>query len=124
MNWGLGVFKKIKFLIIGGIIGFFCGIVIFLAGWDNYGILAIPSGIFTAFYIILSMFFLGQAISVLSFKVLNILAYTITGILSWGIIGTFLSKKSKRYRIVLIIYMIFWIIIGFFATIMVSIAYA
>ncbi len=109
---------------IGAIVGFFCGAIIWLMGWDNYGILVIPSGFFTSLYVLSSIFFLKGSIFQFSFKFLNIFAYTITGALSWGVLGYFLSKKSVKFRILLVIYIILWAIAGFYSTIIVAIAYA
>jgi len=105
-----------KWFKIGGGIGFLCGMLILVMGWDNYGILALASGPFTSGYIFASLF---NTKFFLRNRFLNAAIYVITASLSWGILGYLKPKK-----LFLLFYVLIWIILGGYATIIVAVAYA
>ena len=109
---------KLKLWKIGAGIGFICSIIILLAGWDNLGILSLPSGIFTSLYILAIMFSGGEILLQAQFRVFNVIAYTITGALSWGILGYLWPRKLPS-----VIYIILWLFAGFYTTIIMAAAY-
>ena len=111
---------KVNLSLIGFLVGITCGFIILSLKIDNYGILSLPSGIFTSLYVISSLLFLESSKNIDILRILSLPMYTITATFSWYL----LSKLFQKNKVLLILYIIFWILIGFYATFIIALAYA